>query len=354
MRKLATIERIVDIQPIDGADAIEVVTVRNWKVVVAKKDNYKVGDLVYYIEIDSFVPTELAPFLSKGKEPSEYNGVKGERLRTVRLRGQVSQGLVLPLHIKDGLASYLIRTYSAGPGSNFEDFIGVDVSEFFGIEKYEPPIPAQLSGIVKGAWPSAVVKTDEERIQNFSGKDWYEFKQSGSIVEVTEKLEGSSCQFGLIDGEFVVLSRNLNLAETESNSMWQQVRRYDVERKMRELNLDGFMFQSEIVGEGIQGNHYGIKGQDIYVFAIYNTNTGKFLAPGLRAGLCASIGLKHVPITFESLDIHDMKQADVLAMADGMSIINPNKLREGLVFKQVNGQGHFKAVSDKYLEKTGN
>ena len=96
MRKLATIRRIADIQPIEGADAIEVAVVDGWRVVV-KKDEFTVGDLAMYLEIDSWVPHELAPFLSKGHEPREYNGVKGERLKTIRLRGTTSQGLLLKI-----------------------------------------------------------------------------------------------------------------------------------------------------------------------------------------------------------------------------------------------------------------
>jgi RNA ligase (TIGR02306 family) len=96
MRKMATIRKIDDIRPIEGADAIECAVVGGWQVVV-KKGEYNVGDLAVYLEIDSFVPHELAPFLSKGQEPREFNGVKGERLRTVKLRGVTSQGLLLPL-----------------------------------------------------------------------------------------------------------------------------------------------------------------------------------------------------------------------------------------------------------------
>ena len=96
MRKLASIRRIADIQPIEGADAIVVATIDGWKVVV-KKDEFNVGDLAVYLEIDSWVPHDLAPFLSKGNEPREYGGVKGERLRTIKLRGTTSQGLLLKL-----------------------------------------------------------------------------------------------------------------------------------------------------------------------------------------------------------------------------------------------------------------
>jgi RNA ligase (TIGR02306 family) len=93
MRKLASVRKIDEIRPIEGADAIEAAVVGGW-VVVAKKSEFTAGDLAVYLEIDSFVPTELAPFLTKpGHFPKEFNGVKGERLRTVKLRGQVSQGL---------------------------------------------------------------------------------------------------------------------------------------------------------------------------------------------------------------------------------------------------------------------
>lgn len=156
-RKMATIRRIDAINPIENADAIEVATVGGWKV-VCQKGLYKAGDLVVYCEIDSWIPTEVAPFLSKGQEPHEYNGVKGERLRTVRLRGQISQGLLLPF-------SEIIETWDDGVLLSNEDLYneGEDVSEILGIQKYEPPIPACLAGEVKGLFPSFIPKTDEER-----------------------------------------------------------------------------------------------------------------------------------------------------------------------------------------------
>lgn len=352
MRKLATIQKILDIAPIEGADVIEVATIRGWKVVVAKKDNYQVGDLVVYCEVDSWIPHKLAPFLSKGQEPREFEGIKGERLRTVKLRGQVSQGLILPVTKEFELPPFI--QHKDGNYQNVEE--GMDVSDILGIIKYEPPVPAQLAGLIKGAFPSQTIKTDEERIQNL--KSEYD-RLSNMVFEVTEKLEGSSCQFGLINGEFVVCSRNLNLAETESNSMWQQVRRYDIEVKMRQYNLDGIMIQTEIVGEGIQGNHYKIKGQNIYVFAIYDTNTGQFLTPAQREEIVKVIGLKHVPVIgeFQLAAIGGETGLDpiesILSYADGMSLINPSVMREGVVFKQVDGQEHFKAVSNSYLIKTG-
>jgi RNA ligase (TIGR02306 family) len=333
MRKLATIRCIAEIRAIPDADAIECAVVDGWTVVV-KKGEFKVGDPVIYCEVDSWIPHALAPFLSKGREPSEFEGISGERLRTVRLRKQLSQGLILPLSVA-GLMEY---------------FVGMDVSERLGIIKYEPPVPAQLAGVVKGAWPSAVPKTDEERIQNLVG-EWPELSQL--TYEVTEKLEGSSMTVAMIDGEFLVCSRNLNLKETEGNTLWAVARRYDMERRMRDLNLDNVAIQGELLGEGVQGNHYGIKGQDFFVYSIYDVKEGEYLSPLARPLLTQHLGLRHVPVITADAKIQDLSVQQILSMADGASVLNPTKLREGLVFKALDSQAHWKAVSNQYLLKHG-
>lgn len=338
MRKLATIRQIDEINPIPGADAIEVASVGGWRVVV-KKGEYQAGDLAIYCEVDSWIPHELAPFLSKGQEPREFNGVPGERLRTVRLRGQLSQGLLLPLDL-----------LPADDNFNGDWTAGEDVTELLGVQKYEPPVPAELAGLVKGPWPSQVQKTDQERIQNLTN-EWPQL--SGYVYEVTEKLEGSSMTAGIVNDEFVVCSRNLNLTETETNSLWQQARHYQIEERMREAGMLNYVVQGEIIGEGIQGNHYAIRGQDFYVFDILDINTGRYLAPAERREVCQRLGFKHVPVVHEALDIQGMTMEQVLKMADGSSVLKVDRLREGLVFKRVDGAEHWKAVSNQYLLKTG-
>ena len=163
-RKLATIRKIAEVRSIENADKIQAYRVDGW-FVVDSVDKYKVGDLVTYIEIDSFVPHELAPFLSKGKEPREFEGVKGERLRTIRLKGQVSQGLLLPI-------THEVNVAWSHNFFNFEGFKpleeGDDVTATLGILKYEKPLPAALTGTAKGNFPSFIPKTDQERIQNLS------------------------------------------------------------------------------------------------------------------------------------------------------------------------------------------
>jgi RNA ligase (TIGR02306 family) len=231
-----------------------------------------------------------------------------------------------------------------------EYFVGMDVSERLGIIKYEPPVPAQLAGVVKGAWPSAVPKTDEERIQNLVS-EWPQLKELD--WEVTEKLEGSSMTVAMIDNEFIVCSRNLNLKETEGNTLWAMARKYELEDKFRNWGLDNLAIQGELIGEGVQGNHYGIKGQDFFVYSIYDIAKGQYLSPMARRDLVAQLGLRHVPVVSTATKVDALNVEDVLASADGTSMLNPAKLREGLVFKALDSQAHWKAVSNQYLLKHG-
>ena len=332
MRKMATLRVIDAIGPIEGADAIEVATVGGWKVVV-KKGEFTVGDRAVYCEIDSWIPTELAPFLSKGKEPREFEGVKGERLRTAKLRGQLSQGLLLNLD-------------AVLPGTNsFQD--GDDVSEVLNIRKWEMPMNAQLAGLVKGTFPSQIPKTDQERVQNLNKEI---AAAEGMMFEVTEKLEGSSMTCYLIDGEFGVCSRNMDLKRDENNAFWATAIREDIEAKMRDTGSDAqFAIQGELIGPGIQNNIYKKSGTEFYVFDVYNIQTGEYLTPAFRRALIERMGLNHVPLINPNYPI--VASIDgLLEAAEGASVLSPMRIeREGIVFKQVDGGMTFKAISNKYL-----
>jgi len=333
MRQMATIQKILDIQPIEGADAIDVATINSWKVVV-KKGEFSVGQLVIYFEIDSFIPTTLAPFLTKsGHYPKVYNEVEGERLRTIKLRGQVSQGLILPC---------LSAPYSASIISKNE---GDDVSEELGVVKYDPPLSANLAGVARGNFPSSVPKTDEERVQNLTRR-WPTLRDLS--YEVTEKMEGCSMTVGIVDDEFVVCSRNLSLKDTEGNTLWEVARKYNIEDQMRAAEMKNLVFQGECVGEGIQGNYYDLTGHDFYVFRIFDVDLQTYLPTSVRQEICTLMKLKHVPI-LPQIVMSGWEVDEVLMAADGPSVINPAKAREGLVFKEIDGQEHWKAVSNKYL-----
>ncbi len=350
MRKLATIRTIDSLDPIDGADKIEVATVGGWKV-VAQKGLYNVGDLAVYFEIDSWIPSSVAPFLTKaGHYPKSFEGVEGERLKTIKLRGQISQGLLLPIF-------ELIKIV---PG--FEDIttelLDEDVTELLGIKKWEKAIPANLAGTCKGNFPSKIPKTDQERCQNLK-KEITQANEAGTAFEITEKCEGSSMTVYRMkvddEMEFGVCSRNLNLKETEGNSFWDRARKDDIEAKMKAVDeFWDFAIQGELVGPGIQDNIYGLTESEFRVFDVYNIQTGEYLMPQARRDLIARMGLKHAPVIEESATLHgtlnitDIPQ--LLDYADGKSVIGfTGHLREGVVFKEVNGGFTFKAISNKYL-----
>ena len=374
-RKLASIRRIADIQPIEGADAIVVATVDGWKVVV-KKDEFTVGDLAVYLEIDSWVPHELAPFLSKGQEPRVYNGVKGERLRTIKLRGQVSQGLLL----KTDQLVFATETKSIGPDSSAVlrveklDHEGADLTELLGIQKWEAPIPAQLQGQAAGTFPTSLIpKTDQERIQNCFGeiqkrakrfateKVWNaetqtleehpvvvpeDFKEP--TYEVTMKLDGSSCTIFRWEGELRVCSRNLELKINDENKDNTFVA---MALKIGDKIPNGFAFQGEVMGPGIQGNREGFTEHKFFVFDIFDIRNHEYLAPAKRREIRRTFGLDHVPV----LGTDWKAPASVeegLSLAEGPSI--NHKVREGLVWKcNEDPSFSFKTISNAFLLKGG-
>jgi RNA ligase (TIGR02306 family) len=229
--------------------------------------------------------------------------------------------------------------------SDIQLLVGTDVTELLGVLKYEPPIPAQLVGKIKGFFPGFIPKTDEERIQNM-----------GDVLTgfyVTEKLDGSSVTYYKKDGVFGVCSRNLELLETDGNTHWRLAREMDLENKLP----DNMALQGELVGEGLQGNPYRLTGQAVYfynAYAIYATEGGRYLDFVNFKAICDAHGLKTVPILDENFALPHTVEA-MLSYADGKSLLNPDVAREGVVVRpktemQFNGQRFsFKVVSNQYL-----
>ena len=336
MRKLATIRKIDALDPIEGADKIELATVGGWKV-VAQKGLYKVGDLAVYFEVDSWMPHKLAPFLTKpGQYPKVFEGVEGERLKTIRLRGQLSQGLLMPLD------EAIPETTSFGEDS--------DVTEHLGILKWEKAVPAQLAGLVKGNFPTLIPKTDQERVQNLV-KEIAACR--GMRFEQTEKLEGSSMTCYQMKGEFGVCSRNLDLKRDENNSFWATAIAEDIEAKMRAVDeYWDFAVQGELIGPGIQDNIYKLSRPEFRVFDVYNIQAGEYLKPDARRALIERMGLKHVPVLHGEFELtHTVEE--LIEAADGKSVMGDivGPLREGVVYKQVDGGMTFKVISNQYLLK---
>jgi RNA ligase (TIGR02306 family) len=331
-RKLATIRVISDIRPIEGADMIELATVGGWNIVVAKNVGHKVGDHVVYCEIDSFLPIkEEFEFLRKSSY-KKMGDQEGFRLKTIKLRGQVSQGLILPMSV---FGDFSWTAYE-----------GLDVTNRLGIVKYEPPIPAELSGKIKGGFPSFLHKTDEERVQNLV-KEYGEYKfTSTHQFYMTEKLDGSSATFYMNEGEFGVCSRNLELLETEGNTFWKVARELDLENKLKDKG--NICLQGELIGEGIQGNPYKIKGQNVHFFNAFDIDKQTRLGINEFLVLLDDMELVSVPILDVAMLLPDTVKG-MLELAEGKSRLNDKTEREGVVVRSLDNTISFKAISNKFL-----
>lgn len=336
-RKLASVRRISNLSRIEGADKIELATVDGWKVVVAKDVGHKVGDMVIYCEIDSFLPIkEEFEFLRKSSY-KKMGDQEGFRLKTIKLRGQISQGLIIPISVLNP------------PDTNIyvEPFEGLDVTEMLGIVKYEPPIPAELAGKVKGLFPSFIPKTDEERVQNFVNEyDSWKI-QSKHQFYVTEKLDGSSATYYINNGEFGVCSRNLELLETEGNTFWKVARELDLENKLKSLGKN-IALQGELIGEGIQGNPYKIKGQTVRFYTGFNIDKHERIGLPEFVSLLSGMELHSVPILSDNFLLPETIEG-MLTYADSKSVLNPETNREGVVVRSLDGTISFKAISNKFL-----
>jgi RNA ligase (TIGR02306 family) len=187
VRKMASVQEVNGVYPIEGADKICQYGINGWRV-VDQVGKYQVGDKVVFCEVDSFIPSTIAPFLTKaGHFPKVFNGVEGEKLRTIRLRKALSQGLILPLSVIPG---------STAVGG---EEVGDDVSEVLGIQKWEAP-PEFTSADARGSFPSFIFKTDQERIQNCYNNVSKYFETETWSME--EKADGSSHTTYFYNGEF--------------------------------------------------------------------------------------------------------------------------------------------------------
>jgi RNA ligase (TIGR02306 family) len=224
---------------------------------------------------------------------------------------------------------------------------GLDVTERLGIVKYEPPIPAELAGKVKGLFPSFIPKTDEERIQNFTNEYESWKLQSKHQFYETEKLDGSSSTFYINNGEFGVCSRNLELLETEENTFWKVARELDLENKMKSLGKN-VAIQGELIGEGVQGNPYKIKGQTIKFYTGFDIDRFQRLSLPEFISLISSMDLQSVPILTDRFMLPETID-DMLKHAEAKSVLNPDTEREGVVIRSIDGTISFKAISNKFL-----
>ena len=339
-RALATVESIDYITPIENADSIELAKVRGWNVVVRKGD-FTEGEPVVYFEIDSFLPLDDSRFTFLAPRGARKNpeGVEGHVLKTAKLRGQYSQGLIMPL---SDFPEIEVWSY------------GSDVTSYIkGLEKWDPPIPAELSGSAKGSFPSAFAKTDEERIQNI------EWVFGSELVEgwvATEKIDGASMTVYIKDGEEGVASRNWDLEETSHNTMWKLARELDLfgimSRWVHQIDKGiSVAFQGEIFGPGIQGNPLDVKEVQFRLFSVQiaGSHIPRDMWPDEVLDLAVPVHNLPYPGTID----------EALAQVENLkSLINPQRAVEGVVWRNTrvsnfkNGaRASWKAISQRYLMK---
>lgn len=343
-RKLASIQKILKLEPIEGADKIEVATIQGWHVVV-KKGEFHEGDLCIYFEVDSLLPIreEYAFLQSGGIKRMIHNQkeVEGYRIKTVRLRGQISQGIAFP-----------IKTLLDPDVTDY--FEGDDVTPLLGVIKYEIPLPAQLAGKARGNFPGFLPKTDEPRIQNFPR---ILEQHADKKFFITEKLDGSSVTFVIKNGEFHVCSRSLDLLDDGKNTIWRVAKEMKIEEQMRKLPSEAYAIQGEIVGDKIQNNTLKISGHKIYFFNAYNYETGEYLDFQEFKDIFGFLGFETVPILHTGIELPKTVD-EAVAMATRKSVINPDSWAEGIVYRPLKelkdtrmGRVSFKVINPEFLLK---
>jgi len=372
-RKLASVQKIVHINPIDGYDRVELATVLGWSCIVSKGE-FKVGDLVVYIEPDSLLyPNEIwDTFLAKRKY----------KIKTLKMCKTISQGLILPLSVVNKLNSKynenLIEGLDLTDILNVKHFEkGDTIKPNLTSNKNRSPIMRFLMSFglfrffymlflgkkLKGFPTHLMGKTDETNIQNlpFLFKD-----KAGTKMYISEKLEGQSSTFLLFQKpgifnrmlnikQYIVCSHNIRLSRPDYSNWWSISKKFDIEgilKKYYKTHGIHIGIQGEIIGESIQGNIYGISGLDFYVFNVRNLDTQEMFNMTEMIEFCDECGLKHVPILNRSYILEpEMTPQTLLDLANGKSSINDKVDREGVVVRTHSMDISFKARSPKYLLK---
>ncbi len=343
-RKLASIQRVLKIEPIANADAIELARINGWQC-VTKKGEFKEGDLGVFLEIDA-VPPDREPFTflwqrkpKEGEMASQEVARPGNfRLRTMKLRGALSQGLLLPL-----------SSFDLG-----EVGTGDDVTEQLEVTKYEPPIPIGM-GDFRAPFPGFLPKTDEMRVQSVP-EVLDELR--GLPYVATLKCDGSSATFCIDprDGEFHACSRNQSVAG-DGNIYWRIARKYDLEAVLR--RQPDFAVQGEVCGPGIQKNRLGLSEIALLIFNVYDLKSARYLDHDDARRWTKENGLTPVE-TVEIGESFAHSQESLLALAEGKYAGTGNE-REGIVIRPqreilstaLAGRLSFKAISNRFLLKEG-
>lgn len=370
MRKLASIQLINSVEPIDGADRIELVRVQGWQC-VTKKGEFKVGDKCIYVEIDSLLDPNNPEF--------EFMRERKFRVKTIKLRKTLSQGIVFPLSIL--------------PKGNYN--IDDDVTDVLKITKYEPPedgsiTPGGVRAFAKGSFPSFIPKTDEIRVQSKT-KVIEEIK--GKLVYITQKIDGSSHTtfYHLGNKKFGVCSRNFEVrdpakderpiwikikdfaisvwrgkpkwskfSKISKDTYWNIVKELDLERKLTEWCTNhnrSIALQGEVYGPGIQQNRLGVDKIKLAIFNVWDISQQKYLDFYEAQCIIKELGLDLVPVLNCGVEFN-WSLEELLKMAEDQNYPNTSPA-EGIVVRTMNecysevlkDRMSFKVISNRFLLK---
>lgn len=342
-RQMAYVEEILDISAIDGADKIEVARVNGWEVVVPKGE-FRRGEQVVYFELDSALPLEDSRFSHLASRGSRIiNDKPYHVLRTIRLRGVYSQGLVMPVH---EFASEINMVQFMN--THHPEWVSTLDTEI-GVFKYEPPVPASIGGQISGGFIDGIPKTDAQRVQNLSERNYAQLLAEGRWV-ATEKIDGTSGTF-YNDPEKGIraASRNWELARSEEQVHWQMVDKYILDKRIPE----GWVIQAEVAGPGIQKNRLGLKEVSLFVFRVLDEerrDVPRILWPEEIKSIAAPI--------YEDLTLPGSVEEAVAQVNGIKSLVTPGRLTEGVVYWDVDGREFsflgrpgFKVISNRYILK---
>ena len=345
-RKLASVQYVHDVTPIEGADRIECVHVLGWQC-VAKKGEFKTGDSCVYFEVDSFLPIKPEyEFLRNGCYKNDSINGEGFRLKTQKFKGQISQGLVLPLSI---LPEETLRAFLK------EESIpnGMDLTDILGVKKFEIEEMVTSSGTTMADFPSFIQKTDELRIQSYP-ELIEEFKKQPYYI--TTKMDGTSMTVYYKDGHVGVCGRNREYADDGKCSMWNFVHKHHIDENLRK-NGKEIAIQGEFCGAGIQSNHLCLSEPHWYVFTIVDLETSNRVSKEIMFIICRELGIETVPLEEARENFPFNTVDELIERAKGKYPSGHNK--EGIVIRPldpvwslaINGYLSAKVLNNDYLLK---
>jgi len=337
MRKLATIQQVSEIIPIEGATTIELAKSRGWQYVV-KKGEFNIGDNGVYFEIDSFLPVHPRyEFMRKSSYKSNDFMGEGFRIKTMKFMGNLSQGLFLSM-----------AAFSDIDLSGFA--VGDDVTEMLGVRKWDMPETVTSSGTQKGSKPYGIPTTDEIRIQ--SAPELIEALHGLPYI-ITTKMDGTSCTIYHMNGEVGVCGRNFEYKDDDKCAMWTWVHDRGLPNKLRSLGKN-IAIQGEFCAPGIQKNRLRLMEPELFVFDIFNIDTMQYALPTKMQDISEKLELKLADIE-ETGDSFIYTIDEILDRARGKYQSGIHK--EGIVIRsQQPTEEHgtrisFKAINNDFLLK---